>query len=62
MTLSLFTSCSLLPSIEGAREEIEMQCCCKANPEKRPLNESRVTVSQTEKETTGKGELFTTNQ
>lgn len=25
MTLSLFTSCSLLPSIEGAGEEIEMQ-------------------------------------
>lgn len=27
MTLSLFTSCSLLPSIEGAGEGIEMQCC-----------------------------------
>lgn len=26
MTLSLFTSCSLLPSIEGAGEEIEMWC------------------------------------
>lgn len=28
MTLSLFTSCSLVPSIEGAGEEIEMQCNC----------------------------------
>lgn len=30
MTLSLFTSCSLLPSIEGAGEEGEMQSCAAA--------------------------------
>lgn len=37
MTLSLFTSCSLLPSIEGAGEEGEMQSCaaaCRANSKK----------------------------
>lgn len=34
MTLSLYSSCSLLPSIEGGDWSAVQRCCCRANPGK----------------------------